>query len=89
MLFAIVEGNSRPAVMHVLRHRARAAALVLLACPSTDLALNCYANRAACFQQMREPQLALADTERVLAFDPSNAKALARKQVYEQQLAGM
>ena len=64
-------------------------AIELLACPSTDLALNCYANRAACFQQMREPQLALADTEHVLAFDPSNAKALARKQVYEQQLAGM
>ena len=56
--------------------------------PSTDLALNCFSNRAACFQQMREPKLALTDVQHVLTFDPTNAKALARKQVYEQQLAG-
>ncbi len=55
---------------------------------STDLALNCYSNRAACFQQMREPSLALTDVKHVLAFDPTNAKGLARKQVYEQQVAG-
>ena len=55
---------------------------------SSDLALNCYSNRAACFQQMREPKLALADVTHVLTFDPTNAKALARKAVYEQQLAG-
>ena len=45
-------------------------------------------NRAACFQQMREPKLALTDVQHVLAFDPTNAKAIARKQVYEGQLAG-
>ena len=56
--------------------------------PSSDLALNCYSNRAACFQQMREPQLALEDVRHVLTFDPSNAKGLARKQVYEAQVAG-
>ena len=55
---------------------------------STDLALNCYSNRAACFQQMREPSLALADVKHVLTYDPANAKALARKQVYE-QMKGM
>lgn len=55
---------------------------------STDLALNCYSNRAACFQQMREPKLALADVTHVLNFDPTNAKALARKQVYDGQVAG-
>ena len=54
---------------------------------SCDLALNCYSNRAACFQQMREPKLALADVNHVLVYDPTNAKALARKQVYEQQVA--
>ena len=48
-----------------------------------------YSNRAACFQQMREPTLALADVKHVLTYDPANAKALARKQVYEQQLKGM
>jgi tetratricopeptide (TPR) repeat protein len=57
------------------------------AAASTDLALNLYSNRAACFQQMREPKLALADVRHVLTFDPSNAKALARKTVYEGQLA--
>ena len=57
-------------------------------CTSADLALNCYSNRAACFQQMREPKLALADVKHVLRFDPTNAKALARKSVYEQQVAG-
>jgi len=64
-------------------------AIQLIPCGSTDLALNCYANRAACFQQMREPNLALTDVKHVLTFDPSNAKALARKHVYEQQIAGM
>ena len=63
-------------------------ALQQIACASTELALSCYSNRAACFQQMREPQLALADVEHVLRFDPANAKALARKAVYDQQLAG-
>ena len=55
---------------------------------SPDIALNCYANRAACFQQMREPALALEDVKHVLTFDPTNAKALARKAVYEGQVAG-
>lgn len=59
-----------------------------LPCSSTDLALNCYANRAACFQQMREPRLALTDVQHVLRFDPTNAKALARRTVYENQVAG-
>lgn len=55
---------------------------------SNDLALNCFSNRAACFQQMREPRLALSDVEHVLAFDPNNAKAIARRRVYESQIAG-
>ena len=54
---------------------------------STDLALNCYSNRAACFQQMREPKLALQDVNHVLTFDPANEKGVARKKVYEQQVA--
>jgi len=37
---------------------------------------------------MREPKLALADVTHVLTFDPTNAKALARKQVYDGQVAG-
>ena len=55
---------------------------------STDLALNCHSNRAACFQQMREPKLALADVKHVLVFDPTNEKALKRKTVYEAQVKG-
>lgn len=55
---------------------------------SADLALNCFSNRAACFQQMREPALALADVNHVLVFDPANAKAHARKHVYQAQVAG-
>ena len=47
----------------------------------------CAADRAACFQQMREPKLALDDVDHVLRFDPSNSKALARKQVYIGQVA--
>lgn len=105
------------------------AAISAMPCAAVDLALNCYSNRAACHQQMREfevrgkahgylhscpvghernppwhatrtrasasPdllrdktvwQLALADVMHVLEFDPDNAKALARKQVYEQAL---
>ena len=61
-------------------------AIQMIPCASTDLALNCYSNRAACFQQMREPDLAKKDVEHVLRFDPSNEKALARKKVYEQAL---
>ena len=38
---------------------------------------------------LREPQLALADVDHVLTFDPANAKALARRRVYLDQLAGM
>ena len=64
-------------------------AIQMIPCPSSDLALNCYSNRAACFQQMREPDLAKKDVEHVLRFDPSNEKALARKKVYDSQLAGM
>ena len=64
-------------------------AIQMIPCQSTDLALNCYSNRAACFQQMREPDLAKKDVEHVLRFDPSNEKALARKKVYDSQLAGM
>ena len=37
--------------------------------------------------QMREPSLALKDVQHVLRFDPTNEKALARKAVYEKQLA--
>lgn len=62
-------------------------AIQLIPCASTDLALNCYSNRAACFQQMREPKLALTDVEHVLTYDPTNAKALARQQVYKGQVA--
>ncbi len=56
---------------------------------SSDIAINCYSNRAACFQQMREPHAALTDVKLVLAFDPTNAKAQARRAVYEQALNGM
>ena len=64
-------------------------AIQMIPCQSTDLSLNCYSNRAACFQQMREPDLAKKDVMHVLTFDPTNAKALARKQVYDQQLKDM
>ena len=56
------------------------------ALPLTPVGVS-LADRAACFQQMREPKLALKDVEHVLQFDPTNAKALARKQVYEGQIA--
>ena len=56
--------------------------------PAADLLLNCHSNRAACLQQMREPALALADVDHVLTYDPANAKALARKNVYELAVAG-
>ena len=55
-------------------------------CTSTDLALTLYNNRAACRQQMREPEAALADAAAVLAVEPANAKALARKAVCEQAI---
>ena len=64
-------------------------AIQMIPCLSTDLALNCFSNRAACFQQMREPDLAKRDVMHVLTFDPTNAKALARNEVYNQQLKGM
>ena len=57
-------------------------------CKSIDLALNCFNNRAACYQQMREPERALADARAVLRYDPHNAKALARKQVMERAVQG-
>jgi len=63
-------------------------AITSMQCHSTDLALNCYSNRAACYQQMREPELALSDTVHVLKYDPQNEKALKRKQVYEQYMKG-
>ena len=62
------------------------AALELVPCTSTDLALTLYNNRAACRQQMREPEAALADASAVLAVEPANAKALARKAVCEQAI---
>jgi len=62
-------------------------AINAMPCPSTDLALTCYSNRAACFQQMREFKLALSDVEFVLRFDPNNAKAQTRKQVFEGSVA--
>ena len=62
------------------------AALELVPCTSTDLALTLYNNRAACRQQMREPEAALADAAAVLAVEPANAKALARKVVCEQAI---
>ena len=34
-------------------------AIATLPCPSVDLALTCYSNRAACQQQMREPEGAI------------------------------
>ena len=60
------------------------AALELVGCRSAELSLTLLSNRAACLQQMREPKAALADTLLVLEADPTNAKALARKQVCEQ-----
>eukprot|EP00315_Gephyrocapsa_oceanica_P019119 CAMPEP_0185401936 /NCGR_PEP_ID=MMETSP1364-20130426/91545_1 /TAXON_ID=38817 /ORGANISM="Gephyrocapsa oceanica, Strain RCC1303" /LENGTH=367 /DNA_ID=CAMNT_0028004233 /DNA_START=340 /DNA_END=1443 /DNA_ORIENTATION=- len=63
-------------------------ALAVLPCAYTDLALACYSNRAACRQQMREPEAALADTLHVLRYDPANPKAVARRRVYEQALQG-
>jgi len=58
------------------------AAIEAMPCQHIDLALTCYSNRAACLQQMREPEGALADTLHVLRFDPANSKALARRKVY-------
>ena len=60
------------------------AALELVGCRSAELGLTLLSNRAACRQQMREPEAALADTVLVLEADPANAKAIARKQVCEQ-----
>lgn len=61
-------------------------ALEHVACRSTDLALTIVGNRAACRQQMREPEAALRDVEHVLRFDPANPKALARRTVCESAL---
>eukprot|EP00316_Scyphosphaera_apsteinii_P004274 CAMPEP_0119316352 /NCGR_PEP_ID=MMETSP1333-20130426/39425_1 /TAXON_ID=418940 /ORGANISM="Scyphosphaera apsteinii, Strain RCC1455" /LENGTH=508 /DNA_ID=CAMNT_0007321973 /DNA_START=74 /DNA_END=1600 /DNA_ORIENTATION=+ len=63
-------------------------ALKEMGCHSTDLAITCFSNRAACFQQMREPEQALADVLHVLRYDPTNEKAQARRQVYEKAMAG-
>jgi len=63
-------------------------ALEHAACRSTDLALTIVGNRAACRQQMREPEAALRDVEHVLRFDPANAKARARRAVCESALQG-
>ena len=82
--------------MHPLRALRARQLRTPFACPSRALAARRrpsragarLADRAACFQQMREPKLALADVEHVIRFDPKNAKALARKTVYENQVAG-
>lgn len=60
------------------------AAISGMPCGYTELALACCSNRAACLQQLREPEGALADTLHVLRYDPANPKALARRRVYEQ-----
>ncbi|KAL1510800.1 hypothetical protein AB1Y20_007085 [Prymnesium parvum] len=61
-------------------------AIELMPCPSVDLALTCYSNRSACYQQMREPEAALKDVLHIIRFDPTNEKALKRKVVCEQAL---
>ncbi|KAL3900130.1 MAG: hypothetical protein SGPRY_012518, partial [Prymnesium sp.] len=57
-----------------------------MSCPSVDVALTCYSNRSACYQQMREPEAALKDVLHILRFDPKNEKALKRKTVCEQAI---
>ena len=63
------------------------AAIEAAPCPCTEAALASYNNRAACYQQMREPERGLADVRHVLAYEPDNAKALARRQVFEKATA--
>ena len=43
---------------------------------------------AACYQQMREPEKALADVRCVLKYDATDAKALARQQVNQRAVEG-
>ena len=57
-----------------------------MACHGSDIAINCFSNRAACHQQLRDNAAALRDVICVLDHDPLNAKALARRQVNEQAL---
>ena len=64
-------------------------AIDVMPCKSIELALNCFNNRSACHQQMREPEQALQDALHVLKYDPRNSKALMRKQVNEQAMRGM
>lgn len=63
-------------------------ALEAMPCKSVDIALRCYNNRAACYQQMREPEKALADVRCVLKYDATDAKALARQQVNQRAVEG-
>ena len=44
-----------------------------------ELRARCLANRAQCWAQLREPARAAADCDAVLARDPSNLKARARR----------
>jgi hypothetical protein len=50
-----------------------------LRCPTHELALMVRNNRAAAYLADSQPQLALRDLEHVLAFDPENSKAQARR----------
>ena len=61
-------------------------AIEMIPCPSVDLALTCYSNRAACQQQMREPEAALKDVLHVIRFDPKNEKALIRRKVFQEAI---
>lgn len=46
---------------------------------STDLALKCYSNRAACYKQISNFDGIISDTTAVLEVDPANVKALVRR----------
>lgn len=68
--------------------RAYSDAIERLPSHATSLALNCFSNRAACHQQLRENKAALDDATHVLRYDPLNPKALARKRVNLEALVG-
>jgi tetratricopeptide (TPR) repeat protein len=59
------------------------AAIAAMQCRASTLALRCYSNRAAAYQQMREHKLALGDIMHVLSVEPQNEKACARLKVLQ------
>lgn len=48
---------------------------------SSELALTCLNNRAACFQQLKQHDLVVRDTSEVIKQQPANLKALLRRMV--------